>query len=202
MSRSSPRPTLDLARLPDYGFGAASPMWWGTLGFIAIEATGFVLAGASYLYIATQNGGFPLGAPPPSLGPGIALTLLLLASVIPNIWVNHAARRQDLGRVRLGLVLMSVIGIAACVIRVFEFPALNIRWDDNAYGSLQWLLLGLHATHLGTDLADTLVLAVLMFTRHGEGKRFSDVSDNAAYWHFVVLAWLPLFALIYLVPRL
>jgi len=207
MSASPPRPTsqgsaLDLARLPDYGFGAASPMWWGTLGFIAIEGTGFVLAGASYLYILTQNGRFPLGAGPPTLWPGILQTLLLLASVVPNIWVDRASRREDLGQVRVGLLVMSAIGIATCVIRAFEFPALNIYWDDNAYGSLQWLLLGLHATHLGTDLADTLVLAALMFTRHGHGKRFSDVSDNAAYWYFVVAAWLPIYALIYWVPRL
>lgn len=196
------RRALDISALPTYGFGAASPMWWGTLGFIAIEATGFVLAIGATLYIAIQVGRFPLGAPPPGLVPGTVMTLLLAASVLPNIWLDRAARRQDLGKVRIGLVAMSLIGLVACAVRVFEFPALNIRWDDNAYGSLQWLLLGLHATHLVTDVADTLVLTVLMFTRHGKGKRFSDVSDNCAYWHFVVLAWLPLYALIYGVPRL
>ena len=41
-------------------------------------------------------------------------------------------------------------------------------------------LLGLHTTHIITDLADTLVLAALMFTRHGDNKRrFGDVQDNA-----------------------
>ena len=42
----------------------------------------------------------------------------------------------------------------------------------------------------------------LMFTRHAKGKRFSDVSDNAFYWYFVVASWVPLYALIYGVPRL
>ena len=41
-----------------------------------------------------------------------------------------------------------------------------------------------------------------MFTRHGRGKRFVDVSENAFYWYFVVLAWLPIYAVVYLVPRL
>ena len=54
-----------------------------------------------------------------------------------------------------------------------------------------------------TDLADTLVLAALMFTRHGHNKRrFGDVQDNAMYWNFVVLTWLPIYACLYWVPRL
>jgi heme/copper-type cytochrome/quinol oxidase subunit 3 len=65
-----------------------------------------------------------------------------------------------------------------------------------------WLLLGLHTTHIVTDVADTLVLTVLMFTKHGEGRRFSDVEDNAFYWNFVVLSWLPIYALLYWGPRL
>jgi heme/copper-type cytochrome/quinol oxidase subunit 3 len=196
------RPVLDIGRLPTFGFGSASPMWWGTLGFIAMEGIGFVLAAGSYLYIAWLNDGFPLGAVPPDLGPGTGLTLLLLVSVIPNIWLDRVARKKNLRKVRLGLLLLSAVGLALCAIRIFEFPALNIRWDDNVYGSLLWLILGLHTAHLATDVVDTLVLTALMFTRHAHGKRFSDVSDNCAYWHFVVASWLPLYALVYGVPRL
>lgn len=198
------RPTrhaVDIAHLPSFGFGASSPVWWGTLGFIAIETTGFVLAAGSYFYIAWLNDGFPLGAAPPDLGPGTALTVLLLASLVPNIWLGRKAHEQDLAKVRLGMVALSVIGLVACAIRVFEFPALNIHWDDNVYGSLVWLILGLHTAHIATDVADTLVLTVLMFTRHAHGKRFSDVSDNCAYWNFVVVSWLPLYAILYGVPR-
>ena len=87
--------------------------------------------------------------------------------------------------------------------RAFEFPALQCCWDSNAYGSITWTLLGLHTTHLITDLADTLVWLALMFTRHGDNRRrFGDVQDNAMYWNFVVLTWLPIYACLYWVPRL
>jgi heme/copper-type cytochrome/quinol oxidase subunit 3 len=59
------------------------------------------------------------------------------------------------------------------------------------------MLLGLHTAHLVTDFADTLVLAVLMFKGPLEGKRFVDVAENAVYWDFVVVAWLPIYAVIY-----
>ena len=104
--------------------------------------------------------------------------------------------------VRLWLVVMSLAGILPLVVRAFEFPALKILWDANAYGSIVWILLGLHTTHLLTDLGDTLVLTALMFTRHGRtGRRFSDVHDNAFYWDFVVLSWIPIYLLIYWAPR-
>jgi hypothetical protein len=33
------------------------------------------------------------------------------------------------------------------------------------------------------------------------GKRFSDTEDNGVYWDFVVLSWLPIYVLLYWVPR-
>ena len=62
--------------------------------------------------------------------------------------------------------------------------------------------LGLNTTHIVTDLGDTLVLTALMFTRHGHGRRFSDVTDNCFYWNFVVLTWIPLYLMLDWTPRL
>jgi heme/copper-type cytochrome/quinol oxidase subunit 3 len=87
------------------------------------------------------------------------------------------------------------------IVRYFEFPALRVAWSDSAYGSITVALLGLHTAHLITDLIDTIVLTVLMFTRHAHGRRFVDSAENAIYWNFVVAAWLPIYALIYFFPR-
>jgi heme/copper-type cytochrome/quinol oxidase subunit 3 len=193
---------LDLSKLPLHGMATASPTWWGTLAFMLIEGTGFVLVIAIYLYLGSLAQDWP-PAPPPDLLPGTLLTLVLVASVIPNLFVSRWAENQELAKVRWGIMAMSVIGIVPLVIRAFEFPALHVKWDDNAYGSILWTMLGLHTTHLVTDLIDTIVLAVLMFTRHGKNRRrFGDVQDNALYWNFVVLTWLPLYACIYFLPRL
>lgn len=193
--------TLDVSELPSYAFGHHSLMWWGTLGMMVIEGTMFVLLIAAYFYLRGRVPNWPPGLNPPELRWGVANTIVLLVSVIPNIWYKHAAEREDLRVVRIGLVISVVFGIAFTVIRFYEFLALNCSYTTNAYGSVVWTLLGAHATHLITDLLDTIVLTVLMFTGPIEGRRFSDVSDNAFYWYFVVLTWLPIFAVIYLVPR-
>ncbi|MBS7700024.1 MULTISPECIES: cytochrome c oxidase subunit 3 [unclassified Chelatococcus] len=197
------RTVIDLSDLPSYGFGPRSPTWWGTLAFMALEGTGFALAAGSYLYLVYIAPSWPLSRPAPNHWPGTIITLLLLASLIPNHLLERHAKRCEMRQVRLGLLVMCAFGILPLVVRYFEFPALNILWDTNAYGSMLWVLLGLHTTHLLTDVGDTIVLTALMFTRHGHsGRRFSDVEDNVFYWDFVVLTWLPIYVLIYWVPRL
>lgn len=193
----------DVSDLPTFGFGPRTLTWWGTLGFMTLEGIGFVLAGGSYLYLMTLAPKWPLNAPQPNVWPGTAVALLLLLSMPLNVLLGRWARACDLAKVRLGLVGMSLLGIVPLIVRVFEFSAVNVRWDGNAYGSVVWFLLGLHTTHLLTDVGDTLVLTALIFTRHGHnGRRFSDVSDNAFYWDFVVLTWLPIYFVLYWLPRL
>jgi cytochrome c oxidase subunit 3 len=197
------RVVADVSKLPMHGFGTASLTWWGTLAFILIEATGFALAIAAYLYLESIAPTWPLDGDAPDLLPGTVVTVMLLASVVPNILIARWAKDCDLAKVRLGLVAMSIVGVLPLIVRVFEFPALNVKWDTNAYGSAIWTLLGLHTTHLITDLGDTLVLTVLMFTRHADNRRrYADVQDNAMYWNFVVIAWLPIYGCIYWIPRL
>jgi cytochrome c oxidase subunit 3 len=98
--------------------------------------------------------------------------------------------------------VLDLFGLLLFVVRGFEFAYVNVRWSDNAYGSIVWALLLLHTTHLLTDWIESVVLTALMFTGHGEEpRRFVDVSEDCLYWRFVWITWIPLFGLIYLVPR-
>jgi cytochrome c oxidase subunit III len=197
------RVAVDLSDLPAHGTRTASVTWWGTLSFMLIEATGFALGIAVYLYLMSIAATWPIDASRPNLLPGTVVTLILVASVVPNYLVSQWAEQQNIRKVKIGMIVMSLLGIVPLVVRAFEFPALNVSWDSNAYGSIVWTLLGLHTTHIITDLVDTLVLAALMFTRHSENpRRFGDVQDNVMYWNFVVVAWLPIYGCIYWMPRL
>ncbi len=192
----------NVGSLDTHGFGSRSLTWWGTMGFMALEGTGFVLVGATYLYLMGVSNEWPTNAPLPALGPGTWVLALLGLSVPLNHLVDRWARDCDMLRVRIGLVAMSILGIVPLIIRIFEFDAFFTRWNANAYGSIVWVLLGLHTTHLATDVGDTIVLTVLMFTRHGDNpRRFGDASDNAFYWDFVVGSWVLIYLLLYWVPR-
>jgi heme/copper-type cytochrome/quinol oxidase subunit 3 len=193
--------TLDVSGLPSYRFSHHSLMWWGVVAMMAIEGTVFAMALATYFYLWSQAESWPLSAPPPELKWGTLNVIVLLASAWPNQWSKRAGEECNERKVKIGLVIGTLFGIALIAVRALEFTTLNVRWDTNAYGSMVWMLLGLHTTHLVTDVYDTVVLAVLFFTGPVEGKRYVDVSENSLYWYFVVLTWLPIYAVIYWAPR-
>jgi cytochrome c oxidase subunit 3 len=197
-----PKFVLDLRTLPDHGFGTRSLTWWGTVGMFAIEGTTLAIGGAAYLYLMMQEPHWPPVDRLPDLSISTAVTAVFVLSVIPNIWLEKRAKKYDLRAVRIGMVIMSLIGALLVGMRLYEFTRLNVRWDWNAYGSAVWGLLGLHTVHVVTDLVDTIVLTALLFTPHGSrARRFVDTTENAMYWNFVVIAWLPVYAIIYWVPR-
>ena len=199
---SEPR-TLDVGALPPGAFGSRSLMWWGTLGMVLIEGAVFALGIGAYFYLATRLPSWPPdGIAPPALRWGTINTIVLLASLIPNELAKRAGERIDLGGVRIWMVVCLVFGVAFNAVRAYEFTHLNVMWDHDAYGSIVWLVMGLHTTHIVTDFLDTAVLAALMFLGPIEERRFIDVEENAVYWYFVVLAWLPIYGVIYWAPRL
>jgi cytochrome c oxidase subunit 3 len=196
------RARLDVSHLPTYAFHHRSLMWWGTAGMIVIEGTLFAIGIVAYFYLRGLAQSWPLSAPPPDLLYGTLNTVLLLVSGIPNQLAAKAAVREDLGAVRLWMMVCVVFAAAIQLVRIYEFTALNTHWSQNAYGSIVYALLVLHTVHLVTDFVDTQVLTVLMFTGPLTGRRFVDIAENAGYWWFVIAAWLPIYFTLYLVPRL
>jgi cytochrome c oxidase subunit 3 len=191
------RRVLDVSALPTVVFSHRSLMWWGTLGLMAIEGTVFALTVMTYFYLRSHADNWPLMTLPPDLLWGTVNTGVMLVSLVPNHFAKQAAERFDLAGVRLWLWVGIAIGVLFLGLRVLEFASLNVRWDTNAYGSVVWMLMGLHTTHLVTDVFDSIVLGVLFFTGPLEGKRYTDVSENAFYWYFVVFSWLPLYLVVY-----
>jgi heme/copper-type cytochrome/quinol oxidase subunit 3 len=192
---------LDVRDMPSYGFSHRSLMWWGTLGLMGIEGMVFALAIVAYFFLRSHASTWPMSTPPPQLLWGTVNTLILAVSLWPNHLAKRAAERLDRRGVQIWLSVCVAIGLLFLGVRWFEFEALQVRWDTDAYGSIVWMLLALHTLHLVTDTWDTAVLDVLFFTGPLEGRRYVDVSENALYWYFVVFSWLPIYAVIYLAPR-
>jgi cytochrome c oxidase subunit 3 len=193
---------IDVSDLPDHAFGHRNLMWWGGACMMAIEGMMFALLLVSYLYLKGRSPEWPPGYFAPILFWGTLNTAILLASAVPNQLAKKAAERMDLLALRMWLAVAIGFAIAFSVIRIFEFQALNVWWDSNAYGSIVWVLLGFHTTHVITDVLDSVALEVLLFTGPLEKMHFVDAAENALYWHYVVLTWLPVYGFIYLAPRI
>lgn len=196
-----PRREHDVSGLPSIVFGNRSMIWWGTAGMMLIEGTMFAITVGAYFFLRTRSTDWPPGLLPPKLTWGTANLIVFVLSAAPAWWTQKSAEKGDFKKTRMGLVVMSAIGVINIVIRFFEFSALMCTWDANAYASAVWTLLGLHTVHIITDWFDTVVLTALFFSSHVEGRRYMDASENSDYWYFVVLTWVPIYAVIYLASR-
>jgi cytochrome c oxidase subunit III len=178
-------------------------VWWGTIGMIVIESTMFVLAIGSYFYLRMHASEWPsMRIGPPSLTiPSWNLAILLL-SIAPAVWADKAAHEEDLRGTRWALALTLLMGLIFLALRVGEFRSLHSRWNSDAYSSINWTILGLHTAHVAASLAETAVILAVFLLKPVERRHFLDARLDGVYWYFVVGAWIPLYCVVFLVPRL
>ena len=191
----------DVSGLPDHGFGSKGLGWWGVVGFMLIEGIAFVLAVGSYYFLLPNEDSWPPATPPLQLEWATAVTLLAIASELPNQWLKRRAEHYDLKGVQAGLSLMTLLGLVLLALRAMEFVALPVRWDESAFASITWAILALHTLHMATDVYDSAVLTALVFLKKVDGRKFSDVADNALYWRFIIWSWAILYLVVYWTPR-
>jgi heme/copper-type cytochrome/quinol oxidase subunit 3 len=195
------RRVLDVSMMPDSAFGHQGLIWWGTVGFMVIEGAMFVIALVVYFYLRLKVETWPPSAPDPDPVYGTANLILVLVSVVPAAISKKAAESCELGKTRAWLAVLTLMGVTAVVLRAYEYTTLNCRWDDNAYGSIVWVLLSLHTIHVATDVVDSAVLLVMAFMHPMTRKRYVDLSENSLYWYFIVAWWIPIYVVIYWAPR-
>lgn len=110
----------------------------------------------------------------------------------------------SLGRVRQlfwGIVASIVLGVSFLVLKVVEYAAVPYQWDDHAYGSIVWHIIGFHSAHVASVVLKSVVVAVLAARGFFDAERLIGVQVNGLYWHFVVGVWVPLCLVLYWAPR-
>jgi heme/copper-type cytochrome/quinol oxidase subunit 3 len=202
VQRDQGTPIVDVRHLPTFGFGPPSIMWWSTMGLVLIESTVFAIAIVSYFYLRSVAPVWPINSAYPDLLWGSMNTGIMVLSLLPNQLAKNASERKDRRACALWMIVCLLCSVLFLVVRGFEFTTLNVNWDTNAYGSIVWMLLGLHTTHLVTDTLDSAILGALLLWGPFESKRYVDVNESGMYWYFVVFSWVPIYATIYWAPRL
>lgn len=196
------RSTVDVSQLPTEAFGYRSLIWWGTVAFMAMEGTTLLITAVTYLYLRRNFADLPPDrVAVPGLTAAVANVVLMLVSFVPVRMLDKAGANKEMGRIRVLLGVGLAFTVAFTVLRWFELMQLHVRWDQNAYGSSAWLILITHGTLLALEVFEVGVFAVMAWTGAWEEKHFSDCSDLALYWYYMVLSWLPLFFIVFILPR-
>jgi cytochrome c oxidase subunit 3 len=226
------RPAIDISHLPAESRDNRSPAWWGNMLFMLIETTTVALLLASYVYLwrnQPQSGWPPPAAqhdppilkPVPDLMPGVITVLVLLASVPVMVWVDaccrrqfdaleraHAAKPEGTGlrkrpaEALIGLSILLALIAVSLALRWYEFPALLVQWNENAYAAIVWTALGLHFFYIFVELVEVAVL-MMWIALYGLGEnQATDVILTAEYWYWTVGVGIVIHGVVYWFPRL
>ncbi len=176
-----------------------SPLWWGWVGLMVIEATVFAALITSFFFLRSYSPEWPMGnvGRPDLLLPTIG-TLLLLASSAPVYWADHRGRQGDRRSLVIGLVTGLLLVAIFLGLKIYEYGHAGYSWSTNAYGSVVFFIIGFHTSHVIALVLKTAVVLVAAVRGHFNQQRTVGLQTNGMYWHFVVLVWLPLYFTLYL----
>ncbi len=177
------------------------PGQWGMLLLIVTEASLFAYLLFSYFYLAARSATpWPPGGPP-ELTIALPNTGLLLASSVALWWAERNLDRGQLQRSWLGLTATIILGASFLALQGVEYSKQTFTPASHAYGSVFFIVTGLHGTHVLVGLF-VLGFVLAMALRGQLDRTHRHYLHNAAlYWHFVDAVWIAVFTSLYLSPR-
>lgn len=179
------------------------PLWWGILGLIAIEATVFATFIVSYYYLRMGPPDWPpAGLEPPPLTYETINVFLLLASAVAIGWAGRRMRRDDRRGLIAGIGVSLTLALAVLVLRWLQFGELDFGAGDHAYGSIVWVVSGLHFLHVVATFVGTAAIWALGLVGYWTRERQLGVVVDTMYWYFVALVWVPAYLVLYWTERL
>jgi cytochrome c oxidase subunit I+III len=194
-------------KLPVYATGPTSHSWWATVVLLLVDGVLFSSLLFSYLYLWIVNlEGWPPEEVriPPLLWPAIA-AILLVASGIAMGYANSALspeRSRGQWAMRSGVVLATLLMLAALGIAFYDLWQTGLRPTQHAYGATVYAILGYQGLHM----AALLVMACFVLARSLSGLldalRCASFDNTRLLWYYTVGQGLVALATIHLFPRL
>ena len=170
---------------------------------IVTESALFMIFVVAYLFYIGKS----LSGPNPSevLTTPVIATICLLSSSLTIVLAERAFERANAGGFRLwwaGTIFLGAVFLALTAVewrRLITGPRLTI--SSNLFGTTFYSLVGLHASHVIVGLT-LLTLALILFLRgHVRAEHAERIKLISWYWHFVDVAWVAVFTVVYVIGR-
>jgi len=176
-----------------------STAWWGMMTLITTESMIFLVLLGAYFFLRASAPHWPLGGiKGPELWLSAPFSFVLWGSSLPIFYAESAIQRGSQAGLRAGLAISAIMGIAFLAFTAKDFGDLTFGWRDNAYGSIYYTIVGLHALHVVIGLCMNLLVEVKAWQGKFSAARHTTVEVFGLYWHFVDAVWLFVFASLFL----
>jgi heme/copper-type cytochrome/quinol oxidase subunit 3 len=180
-----------------------STAWWGMVVLITTEAMVFIALLSAYFFV---RAGAPAWPPPgislPELHRSVVFSVVLLSSSIPIFWMEHALFRGYMRQVAVALAIAFLMGAAFLGNTAYDFLHMEFGLRENAYASLFWVIIGLHAIHVLVGLLMSATVQVKVWTGRVTPEHHVTPEVFSLYWHFVDGVWIFVFSALILSPHI
>jgi cytochrome c oxidase subunit III len=172
----------------------------GMVVFVASEAMFFATFFGAYFTIYSVNPVWP-PAGFPRLEPELAavLTVVLVSSSV-TLQVGVRAIRRDRTRamlVWLGLTIL--LGAGFLGLQLYDYSLLGFGVRDGIFGSLFYVMTGLHMAHVFGGVVFLLLVLVQGVGGQLTHAHHDSMEAGSIYWHFVDVVWICLFTTFYVI---
>jgi heme/copper-type cytochrome/quinol oxidase subunit 3 len=170
---------------------------------IVTEAMVFVVLLAGYFFLRAASTEWPLAhIEAPELELALPMSFVLWGSSIPIFWAEASIRNGKQRPFKIGLILSFVMGLTFLLYTLYDFHELHFGWRDNAYGSIFYTIVGLHALHVFIGLGMNVVVQLKAWMGRYDKGRHASAEVFFLYWHFVDVVWLAVFPSLFISPHL
>lgn len=123
-------------------------------------------------------------------------TVIVALSSIAIQWAYSAAKRDELGQVKIALFTTLALGIAFCISQWMGWKALvanNIHFVGNPSESFFYVISGIHLAHMIGGILFLLVVIGKALNLNVHKKKILSLNLCVTYWHFLGAAWIYLY---------
>lgn len=162
------------------------------LGVLLIAvADAMVLAALLATYFAIKNGS---GSWPPSKVSvdtyiPTVITITAVLSMFSVQWGSFCVRRNDQRNAAVGLGLTFIFGLAMVNAEWLSFSRTGFGFDDHAYGTLYYLLIGFHMVHVLVATALLVLVSVRALAGHFSSDDHEPVRALTMFWNYTNVVW-------------
>jgi cytochrome c oxidase subunit III len=171
----------------------------GMVVFVASEAMLFATFFGAYFTIYAVNPVWP-PAGFPHLRPELAsiLTVILVSSSVVLQFGLRAIRRDRVRGLIVSLAGTILLGVAFLSLQLYDYSLLEFGVRDGIYGSLFYIMTGLHMAHVFGGVVFLALVLLQAFSGQLSDAHHDSLEAGAIYWHFVDIVWIALFSTFYL----
>ena len=178
--------------------GRPSLVQLGMMVFLASDLmlfSGFFAA--NYLLRSRTEPWPPAGVELDVLWSTVFTGALLASSVTFVVGMRGYRRTGNVAVLRRWTVLTILLGAAFLANQLREYASLDFSVSSHAYGSVYWMLTGVHAAHVATGLLLLVVILVRSGSPRFDRKDLPAEEAIGYFWHFVDGVWIAVWATIF-----